>query len=325
MTSTPHDALFKAAFENPEDAAGLFRSVLPPTIVQAIAWDTVAGEPGSFIDPELAPGYSDLLFSVELRGGHAFLYLLLEHQSTSDPDMPLRMLVYLVRIWERFRKHYKDEPLPPIIPALVSHAPGGWTAPRSFHEMFDPPPASIVGLAELVPSFTLMVADLAHLSNEDIKARALAAFPTLALWVLRDARDAGQLLDNLGHWGAAFAEAARTPHGVAALAQLMRYIALVSEELQLEAFRAKIREVAPETEQAVMTIAEQIRREVSEKMLREGRLQGRAEVLTKLLVLKFKSLTIEHEARIAGATPEQLDRYVERVLTAETLDEVFEE
>ncbi|MCX4244621.1 Rpn family recombination-promoting nuclease/putative transposase [Paraliomyxa miuraensis] len=324
MTRTPHDALFKAAFENPEHAAGLFRSMLPATVVEAIAWDTVACEPGSFIDPELAGRHSDLLFSVDLRGGRAFLYLLLEHQSTNDPDMPLRMLTYLARIWERFRKVHEGDPLPPIIPALVSHAPGGWTAPRSFHDMFAPAPASIAGLAQFVPSFTLMVEDLAHLSNEDIKARALATFPTLALWVLRDARDATQLLNNLGHWGAAFAEAACTPHGVAALAQLVRYIALVSDELRLEAFRAKIREQAPEAEQAAMTIAEQIRQEVSEQMLREGEVKGQRTMLTKLLVLKFKRLTPKHEARIAGATAEQLDGYVERVLTAEAIDDVFE-
>ncbi|MCX4247311.1 RpnC/YadD family protein [Paraliomyxa miuraensis] len=104
---------------------------------------------------------------------------------------------------------------------------------------------------------------------------------------------------------------------MAALAQLMRYIALVSDELRLEAFRAKIREQAPEAEQAVMTIAEQIRREVAA--------QTRADVLTKLLVLKFKNLTAEHEARIAAATPEQMERYIERVLTAATIDDVFGE
>jgi hypothetical protein len=134
---------------------------------------------------------------------------------------------------------------------------------------------------------------------------------------LRDARDGKQFLRNLHHWGAAFAEAARTPHGVAALAQLMRYIALVSDPLHLEAFRARIREEAPEAEQAAMTIAEQMRQ--------EGRLEERASMLTKLLTLKFKSLSAQHEAVIAEATGEQLERYVERVLEAETIDDVFAE
>jgi hypothetical protein len=63
---------------------------------------------------------------------------------------------------------------------LVTHAPGGWTAPRSFHDMFEPDPCTIPGLAELVPSFSLLIEDLAHLTNDDIKARALAVFPSLA-------------------------------------------------------------------------------------------------------------------------------------------------
>ena len=42
----------------------------------------------------------------------------------------------------------------------------------------------------------------------------MAVFPMLALWALRDARDAQRFLANFDHWGTAFAEAARTPHGV---------------------------------------------------------------------------------------------------------------
>ena len=49
------------------------------------------------------------------------------------------------------------------------------------------------------------------------------------------------------------------------------------------------------------------------------------QVLTKLLTLKFGVLDAADEARIKAATPEQLDRYVERVLTAETLAAVFAE
>jgi hypothetical protein len=225
------------------------------------------------------------------------------------------MLIYCVRVLERFHKDHPDDPLPVLVPALVTHAPGGWTAPRSFHEMFEPDPRSIPGLAELVPSFSLLIEDLAHLTNDDIKARALAVFPSLALWALRDARDAHRLLDNLGHWGAAFAEAARTPHGVAALAQLMRYIALVSDDLHLDAFRAKIREQAPEAEQAAMTIAEQMRR--------EGEARGQAKVLVKLLTLKFGPLSPEQEKVVTDATPEQLDEWVERVLTATSIDDLL--
>jgi hypothetical protein len=68
-----------------------------------------------------------------------------------------------------------------------------------------------------------------------------------------------------------------------------------------------------------MTIAEQMRREGRE----EGRLEERAAMLRKLLTLKFGRLFPAHEALIAGATAEQLDRYVERVLTSSVIDDVF--
>jgi hypothetical protein len=112
------------------------------------------------------------------------------------------------------------------------------------------------------------------------------------------------------------AMAARTANGVAALAQLIRYIALVSDDLQLGVFRATIREQAPEAEAAAMTIAEQMRR--------EGRAEGQRTMLRKQLTLKFGHLRAEYEARIEEATDEQLERYVERVLTAATTDNVLE-
>ena len=101
----------------------------------------------------------------------------------------------------------------------------------------------------------------------------------------------------------------------------MRYFSLACQDLNFDEFRAMIREYAPEVEAAVMTIAEQMRREG----LAEGRVQERVHVLTKQLTLKFGSVDAEHEARIKAATPEELDRYVERILNAETLAAVFAE
>jgi predicted transposase YdaD len=327
MTAKPHDALFKAAFEAPQHAAGVFRSLLPTTVEDALAWNTVRHEPGSFIDADLADRHSDLLFSIEVRETRAYLYLLLEHQSTNDDDMPLRMLIYLVRIWERYRKQHKKGPLPLIIPAMISHAPGGWTAPVAFEDLFDPHPASIPGLAKLVPSFSLLLEDLVHVGNDELKQRALAVFPKLAMWVLRDARSTEQLLQNLQPWVEALREVLRTPHGMEAVAQLLRYIALVGGDVQFKEFRAKIREQIPEAEGVAMTIAEELRQEGRAEGLRNGRAEGlrngRVETLEKLLLLKFGEPSTARAAQIQTASDEQLERYVERILTATSIEAVF--
>src|SRR5689334_882392 len=139
MTARPHDALFKSVFEAPATAAALLRELVPAALSTAVAWETVTSETGAFVDTALADRHSDLLFSARLRtGGAALLYFLLEHQSSSDPSMPLRTLAYQLQIWERFRKERPRAPLPPIIGVLVSHVAGGWTKARTLEELYDP-------------------------------------------------------------------------------------------------------------------------------------------------------------------------------------------
>lgn len=324
MTTTPHDALFKAGFELPADAAGVFRHALPAAVVEAIDWSSLEGRSGSFVDHELEKRHSDLLFSATMRGKQVLLYLLLEHQSTNDADMPWRMLVYLVRIWERFRKdpEHERDPLPLILPVVVAHAPEGWTSPRSFHAMFEPDPATIPELAQLVPNFSLLIEDLHEFTNDDIKRMALEAFPTLALWALRDARDGQRFLENLAHWMHAFAELLLGPGGVDALRQLMRYVSEVSDDLALTELRAKIAQI-PAADAAIMTIAEQLKNEGRAEGRAEGRELERRDMLRNLLTMKFGAIPDAFARRIETASLDDLARYAGRVLTAATIDGVF--
>jgi predicted transposase/invertase (TIGR01784 family) len=317
VTIKPHDAIFKAAFENPTHAAGLFRDLLPPHLVSSIDWSTLALEPGSFVDPTLGTSHSDLLFSVRLDGEKVLLYVLLEHQSTNDHAMPLRSLGYIVRIWER---DYRDHggPLPLIIALVISHTPDGWTAPVYLHDMITPSPA-LAGVTELVPGFKLLVDDLAHLTNEQLKARALATFPKLVLWALRDARNADRLLDNLVHWVHEFGEELKTASGIKAMSMILSYLAEVCQDLHYQQFRKKIREQLPEAERPAMTMAEELRQEGRE----EGRAQGIRQLLLKLLARKFGDVPPQYGAAIEAGTPEQLERYAERVVMVDTLAAVF--
>lgn len=318
----PHDVLFKAAFEDPKHAAGLFRTRLPAQLVSEIDWSTLALEPGSFVDPTLNSSHSDLLFSVRLHDNQekVLLYVLLEHQSTNDPAMPLRSLGYVTRIWEReYREH--GGPLPLIISLVISHAPGGWTAPVSLHQMITPSPA-LVGVAELVPGFEILVEDLAHLTNEQLKDLAMDAFPRLVLWALRDARHAERLLDNLEHWVDEFDEVLTTASGVQAVGTILRYLARVCEHLHYQQFRDKIRERLPEAERSAMTMAE----ELMEMGRAEGLAQADAalrQLLLKLLVRKFGAVPPEHVAALEAGTPEQLERYAERIIMVDTIAAVF--
>ena len=53
--------------------------------------------------------------------------------------------------------------------------------------------------------------------------------------------------------------------------------------------------------------------------------QGRQAALRNQLVYKLGPLDAASEARLAAATSEELDRYIRRVLTADSLAAVFED
>ena len=334
MTTRPHDALVKFAFETPASAAALLRGLLPAAVRAAVAWKTLDRERGSFVDVLLGDHHSDLLFSARLRSGEPKLvYFLLEHQSTSDPTMPLRMISYMTRIWDRFIEDHPGARLAPVIAVLVSHVPGGWRVARAFEELFAPAVMALRGLAALVPRFSMIVDDLAQLSDGDLAARPLPAFPKLALWLLRDARDSARLLDSFDAWIPSMLELERTRSGRNSFAVLLTYMFEVIDPMHRDELRAKLQGLGSHTEEVAMTIAEQLRKEGRKeglekgikKGLKKGREEGRLAALRSLLVFKFRTIGPSYEAQLKTATPEAIDLYLQRVLVADSLAAVFED
>ncbi|HET6583164.1 MAG TPA: hypothetical protein VFG69_06950, partial [Nannocystaceae bacterium] len=197
-------------------------------------------------------------------------------------------------------------------------------------------PASLPGLAELVPDFRLAVDDLARASDDDLQARALATFPMLALALLRDGHSESALFTHLEEWAAAFAAVAVAPTGLQAFAKLMRYLELRLSEQQFERFRVRLAELAPTTEDVIMRFTERVFAEGEAKGKAEGKAEGEAkgkaegrseaqrETLVKLLSLKFAPLEESTLARVRVASPDELERWIERILAAPNLAAVFE-
>ncbi|CAN0556458.1 unnamed protein product, partial [Laminaria digitata] len=92
----------------------------------------------------------------------------------------------------------------------------------------------------------------------------------------------------------------------------------VSEEASPVALKAA--EAAdPDLERSCMTLYERLQQEGR----LEGRLEGEAAALLKLVTLKFGAPSAETEARVRSATKAELDTWVERILTASSLAELF--
>ena len=117
------------------------------------------------------------------------------------------------------------------------------------------------------------------------------------------------------------ADAARATAGIDSFAVLITYMFRVIDPMNLNDLRAKIRLLPPNAEEAAMSIAEQFHEEGRE----EGRKEGRITTLRRQLVVKFHTLDPSHETCLQAATPEAIDRYLERVLFADSLAAVFQD
>ena len=322
----PHDTLFKRAFGVPRHAAGLIRTMLPPGLVARMDLDALELVPTSFVDPEMGHRHADLLFAVPLDGEGAFVYFLVEHQSEPDALMVFRLLTYLQRIWAAI---LRDDParrtLPIVVPIVVHHGRGGWTAPVSLHELVEGLDAH-PGLAPFVPDFTMLLDDLAHRDDEALLRRPLAPFPKVALWVLRDARAADALFRSLRSWAHELHELVASG-GREDIDTIVRYLFRVVDDVSYETIRDRFIEVIPEVEAAMASPAEQLIEKGLQKGLQRGRQEGRREAnratLARLIRLRFGPPGPGVEARIAAATPEDLERWLERFANAESLDAVF--
>jgi predicted transposase YdaD len=325
----PHDSIAKWLFSQPAYAASELGLLLPAGLVQALDGSSLTVEPGSFIDEELGSSHSDLLYSVEFAGRPAFVYFLFEHQSSVSGLMALRLLRYMVRIWDRYlAQHPEVTALPPIVPVVLHHSASGWTQSTRFHDFIVPRLGELPELAKHVPDFEFLLDDISHQTNDVLLGRDQAAAVRAVLWAMRDARNARRLLDNLPYWSHVLAELLADAAGYEALVRLLRYILEVAEEATFDQVRRRVIEtVGVDAEKAMATIAEQLRQEGRQLGRREGEAKGRQEerrrVLLKLLRVRFGEIPADALARVEAADAEQLDRWAERVVTAESLDEVL--
>jgi len=315
---SPHDALFRATFEKPENAAAELRRVLPAELVATIDFTTLRTLPSHFVDDELDQCESDLLLAVDLTGGELLIYVLVEHQSSVDALMPFRLLRYLSRAWERYLKEHPGvHRVPPIVPVVLHHSASGWTAPTSLGALLDVPADVFTQIEPYVPDFRFLLHDLAL---EDLDALRVAALPPelkFALFLLQRTRNNADLSRELGLWTTIAAQLADD-----ALRLVMSYILNVTDAAS-GPIRDWANRVSLQAEEAYVTAAEKIAQEARAKALVEGRVEGRREVLSKLLVRRFGELPESVQRCLRDASVEQLDDWALRMIDAATLEDVF--
>ncbi|MFT3764083.1 MAG: Rpn family recombination-promoting nuclease/putative transposase [Minicystis sp.] len=316
MTTTPHDALFKAAFSKLRHARGLLRALVPVPLERRIAWPTLRLESGIAVgDEDLDEQRMDLVYSARAGKQRVLIYVLAEHQSKVDPWMAFRLLCYLIAIWKGYRaQHPRAKRLPAILPIVVHHSPTGWTAPVAFEELVDADAELLAAFGPYVPRFRFLLDDLSSQTDATLRARTqMTAGGRVVILSLKHGRSQVAVRIRV------LAPDGRSRAARDVLASVMRYILETSGAEPATLRELLARQVGPEEAEKMLTTAERLRREGRE----EGEILAKRETVLLLLRQRFGRLPAATVARIDKAQVAELDVWFKRGLTASSLDDVL--
>lgn len=167
-----HDNSYKRMFAHADLVRDLLQGFVHEDWVEDIDPDTFERVTGNYIGPANEPRESDMVWRVRLRkDGWLYVYVLLEFQSTVDPTMALRMMVYLGLLLQDLLRQGVRTPsgkLPPVFPVVSYNGHPAWTAALDVADLVDPAGG---GLEAYRPRLRYFLLDEAHLGKEDLAGR----------------------------------------------------------------------------------------------------------------------------------------------------------
>ena len=267
-----------------------------------------------------------MVWSVEFADRQLFILILVEFQSKPDPVMALREIIYVCSLYEDLYKQKRfvaDRKLPPVLPIVLYKGRRPWRAATSVEDM----------VADVPPELEKFI-------------------PRMSYFLLDELRTAVTISETERNTVAAVLKLEQSEAGAEIIdiaCILLKWLRGPEQESLRQAFRELVRKSLPviygpiaeifDKPEDAMTLAQRLKRSYDQERATaraEGRQEGLQEglaaglekgqrsLLAKQLRLKFGVLDVAAEKRLAEADLTQLQLWAERVLTAKTLDQIWQ-
>jgi hypothetical protein len=281
-----------------------------PHLVDQFDWERAESLREVFTLENWQQSEADLIFRIPYRiagrDEYVLVVVLVEHQSTADPVMALRVLLYAARYWERQwleweNKHEKGERLRlhPILPVVLHTENHPWTQPRQLAELIEAP----AELAELLPQWPIRYWEIALRTPEELLASPSEWLRALAV-VRAEEESAEQFLEVLRQTLQGIATAA--PEHVR-WCELVRFVVSWSLRRRPLSERDEILETGRQSQQD-----EALRREV-EQMSEQVGLSWEGEVFQRIRQLEETARQREEEVRQREEEVRQREEEIRRL------------
>ena len=292
-----HDQFFRTAMQDPRVAKEFLQTYLPEQIANLIDLNQLELQKRSRANAIRKEAVVDVLFKTKLNNQDAYVYLLLEHQSSPDPLMALRVIEYTVQIIREHLKQHKTHKIPFIYPLVVYHG-RPYKFITNINELVDAP-------KELVDQYFLKpfnLLDLNNIEDEKLKQQLWSGAMSLALKyifandILPFVEDFGLVLKKLDQ-----------SDGHDFIYIMLQYIIGRGECSDTnKLFDIINASISDNTGENIMTIAEKLKLEGK----LEGEMKGKLEIAKKLIT---KGQSPEAVAELTGLSIEELQKLSEWV------------
>jgi hypothetical protein len=306
-------------FSSPMIVRDLVKGFIPDDLLHSLDFASLEKVPCSYVTDDLRQRANDVVWRVKANGEWVYLYLLIEFQRTVDPFMAVRILTYVGLLYQNLIRAGEALPgrlLPPVLPIVMYNGGAGWTAATDIADLIPIMPGLV---ARHRPALAYLLLDESQYSDEQ-----LAEMENLVACMIRFQRAPfGEVLcevvDRLIELLADNAELKRT--------FALWFTAVVSVRSDHAVSLPKIEDLK-ELRMAMTQSFEEWKQQCRTEGLREGRQEGRLEgeaiLLQRMLTRRFGPLPPELVWRIESSPAEQIDAWADRLLSASTLEDVFE-
>jgi hypothetical protein len=309
------DTRFRLLFTHPRMIRDLFTGFVREPWVGKLDFATLEPCPGA-----------ELAWRLRFQGGRTWIHLLLALAPEVDRTLPLRLAVRLSNLLLDLARQGslpRSGRLPGVVPLVLYYGEALWSVPRQLADLFEPVPH---GLERALPRLSPLVLDVRREPVPDSLATLAPDNLAALLFTLERSRTLTDLdrgvarlatllpgpmtgpLADLRRDFARYLSDWLLPRRFSGSSSGLEILDGASAELDLE-------EVTPLLRESVSTWAWPLRE--------QGRRQGAAELLARLLDFRFGPLDATERARLGGAGVEQILTWGERAVSAATLADIF--
>jgi predicted transposase/invertase (TIGR01784 family) len=263
--------------ENKAIAQGFMQYYLPSHIRDALDLDSLSLEHDSYLDAALRETVSDLVYQCKLAGEPAFLALLVEHQSTPDPHMPVRIGHYLFSLLTKQLKQTPSEPLAPVHALVFYHgSQTPYPYSMSLADCFKDP----LGLMKTLFQEPIPLVDINQLSDDELKQQRWIGIVARVLKHIREPHIDPYLLEWLLDCAAL---GDQNHQQLEFIKTLLNYVTRTGNVIDIDHLVEESHRLPKPIGDTFMTIAEQLEARGEAKGKAKGKAEGKAETALNLL------------------------------------------